>query len=51
MFKSEYQANAYGFTCAPMAHKQASKAKHQGVNVFKLAGYVLALVVIVAAVY
>lgn len=52
MYRTESEANVYGFKCAPTAKPVAcSKAKVQGVNVFKLAGYVLAIVAILAAVY
>ena len=51
MYRTEFEANAAGFTCATIAACKPVARKTQGVNVFKLAGYVLAVLAIVAAVY
>ena len=51
MFKTEYEANQAGFSCVAIAARKPVARKAQGVNLFKLAGYVLAVLAIVAAVY
>ena len=52
MFKNEYQANVEGFSaCANVLRKPPVLVVRARINLFKLAGYSLAILAIIAAVY
>ena len=51
MFKTEYEANNAGFTCVAIERKAMPKARKGGVNIIKLAGYAVSLLLIVAVVF
>lgn len=51
MFRTEFEANAAGFTCATIERKAMPKACKGGVNIIKLAGYGITLLALLAAVF
>lgn len=54
MYRTEHEANVFGFSCvkpATISKSYDKKEASKGCNLFKMSGYALSLVVILAVIF